>query len=153
VDGLRKFAASIGVLFVALLPLLFASPAYAQTLEEAQAALVAGRQEVIDATQARETADQTVASGLIELNTATTNAETAQTNYDTTLIPDPTWTAPTYQKEHVRTVTNTRQVEVRTLVPRTETVFQEQVLPNLLFNSDFSTFCFRKWFYVNCNFF
>ena len=137
-DGLRKFAASIGVLFVALLPLLFASPAYAQTLEEAQAALVAGRQEVVDATLNRSLADQEVANTLTELNDATTNADTAQTNYDTNLIPDPTWTAPTYQKEHTRTVSLTRTVEVRTLVPHTETTLQEQVIPNLLFNPDFN---------------
>ena len=58
----------------------------------------------------------------------------AQSNYDNNLIPDPNWTAPTRQVEHIRTVTNTRQVEVRTLVPRTETVLQEQVIPNLLPN-------------------
>ena len=71
-------------------------------------------------------------------NSALTSLNTAQSNYDTSSIPDPTWTAPTYQQEHIRTITNTRQVEVRTQVPRTETVFQEQVLSNLLFNSDFS---------------
>ena len=58
----------------------------------------------------------------------------AQSNYDNNLIPDPNWTAPTRQVENIRTITNTRQVEVRTLVPRTETVLQEQVIPNLLPN-------------------
>jgi tetratricopeptide (TPR) repeat protein len=62
----------------------------------------------------------------------------AQSNYDNNLIPDPTWIAPTYQKENIRTVENTRTVEVRTQVPTTTTTLQEQVIPNLLFNSDFS---------------
>jgi hypothetical protein len=62
----------------------------------------------------------------------------AQANYDNSLINDPTWVAPTYQKERIRTVENTRTVEVRTLVPTTTTTLQEQVIPNLLFNSDFS---------------
>jgi hypothetical protein len=62
----------------------------------------------------------------------------AQSNYDNNLIPDPNWTAPTYQKEHIRTITNTRTVEVKTLVPNTTTTLQEQVIPNILFNSDFS---------------
>ena len=121
-DGLRKFAASIGVLFVVFLPLLFASPAYAQTLEEAQTALVAGRQEVIDATQARALADQEVATTLAELNTATTNAETAQTNYDTNLIPDPTWVPPTHQVEYTREVPKTELVLKTTIVPKTTIV-------------------------------
>jgi hypothetical protein len=43
----------------------------------------------------------------------------AQNNYDTNLIPDPAWIPPTYQKEHILSITNTREVEVRTLVPHT----------------------------------
>jgi hypothetical protein len=70
--------------------------------------------------------------------TAQSNLQSAQNAYDTNLIPDPNWTAPTYQKEHIRTITNTRTVEVKTLVPHTTTTLQEQVIPNLLFNSDFS---------------
>jgi hypothetical protein len=63
----------------------------------------------------------------------------AQEAYDTLLIPDPTWTAPTYQKENIRIVENTRTVEVKTLVPNTTTTLQEQVIPNILFNSDFAS--------------
>ena len=68
------------------------------------------------------------------LDEAQDSLSTAQSNYDNNLIPDPNWTAPTRQVENIRTITNTRQVEVRTLVPRTETVLQEQVIPNLLPN-------------------
>ena len=121
-DGLRKFAASIGVLFVAFLPLLFASPAYAQTLKEAQAALVAGKQEVVDATLNRELADQTVANNLTELNSATTNAETAQSNYDTNLVPDPTWVHPTHEVEYTRLVPKTELVLKTVRVPTTTIV-------------------------------
>jgi hypothetical protein len=118
----RKFAASIGVLFVALGPLLFASPAYAQTLEEAQTALAAGKQEVIDATLNRELADQTVVNNLTELNSATTNAETAQSNYDTTLVPDPTWVHPTHEVEYTRLVPKTELVLKTVRVPTTTIV-------------------------------
>jgi hypothetical protein len=118
----RKFAASIGVLFVALGPLLFVSPAYAQTLEEAQTALAAGKQEVIDATLNRELADQAVVSNLVELNSATTNAETAQTNYDTTLVPDPTWVHPTHEVEYTRLVPKTELVLKTIRVPTTTIV-------------------------------
>ncbi len=47
------------------------------------------------------------------------NLATAQSNYNNNLIPDPTWIAPTYQKENIRIVENTRTVEVRTQVPTT----------------------------------
>ena len=50
----------------------------------------------------------------------------AQTNYDTNLIPDPTWTPPTQQVAH------TRQV------PHTTTRLDTQTIPNILFNPDFS---------------
>ena len=73
------------------------------------------------------------------LDEAQDSLSTAQSNYDNNLIPDPNWTAPTRQVENIRTITNTRQVEVRTLVPRTETVLQEQVIPNLLPNPTLTT--------------
>jgi len=73
------------------------------------------------------------------LNQKLSSLNTAQWNYDNLLIPDPNWTPPTYQKEHIRTVLNTRQVEVRTLVPTTTTSFQEQVIPNLLPNPTLTT--------------
>jgi hypothetical protein len=43
------------------------------------------------------------------------NLDQAQWNYDTLLIPDPTWTPATYQQEHIR------QVPTTTLVPVTTT--------------------------------
>lgn len=72
-------------------------------------------------------------------NQAQSNLNQAQSNYDNNLIPDPNWVAPTQQVEHTRTITNTRQVEVRTQVPRTETTLQEQVIPNLLTNSSLTS--------------
>ena len=72
------------------------------------------------------------------VETAKNAVDQAQYEYDNNLISDPTWVAPTYQKEHIRTITNTRMVEVRTQIPTTTTSFQEQVIPNLLFNSNFS---------------
>ncbi len=65
---------------------------------------------------AKQSAFQTAQANL---NTAQQNLNTAQSNYDNNLIPDPTWIAPTQQVPHTRLVPNTRQVEVRTLVPRT----------------------------------
>jgi hypothetical protein len=80
----------------------------------------------------------------------------AQDAYDNSSIPDPTWTAPTHQVAHTRQVPHTETVYTTTLVPHTETVahtetiqhteyvphttttLQEQVIPNLLNNSDFS---------------
>lgn len=56
--------------------------------------------------------------------------EQAQYNYDNTFISDPDWTAPTYQKEHTRTVTLTRQVEVRTLVPQVAQVQVKTLVPH-----------------------
>jgi hypothetical protein len=120
---LRKFSATIGVLFVAFLPILFVSPAYAQTLEEAETALAAGKQEVVDSTQARELADQAVVNNLTELTSATTNAETAQSNYDTNLIPDPTWIPPTHQVEYTREVPKTELV-LKTVRVSTTTVVE-----------------------------
>jgi hypothetical protein len=63
--------------------------------------------------------DGNKSAALSTFNEAVQRLEAAQDNYNTNLIPDPTWTVPTYQKEHIRTITNTRQVEVRTLVPTT----------------------------------
>ena len=78
--------------------------------------------------------EASLAASLLTKNQKYAALQQAQYNYDTNLIPDPNWIAPTRQVEHIRTVTNTRQVEVKTFVPRTETVLQEQVIPNLLPN-------------------
>jgi hypothetical protein len=85
-----------------------------------------------------QTAQQELTNATSANTQAQLNLQTAQSNYDNNLISDPDWTAPTYQQERTRTITNTRMVEVRTQVPTTTTSFQEQVIPNLLFNSDFT---------------
>jgi hypothetical protein len=51
----------------------------------------------------------------ITLSQAQNTLAQAQQDYDTLLIPDPTWTPDTYQQEHIRIVATT------TLVPRTIT--------------------------------
>ncbi len=105
--------------------------AQTEVKNQAQENLTARQEAFVLATADLETASQ-------QLAIATQELQQAQHNYDNNLIPDPDWTAPTYQKENIRTVENTRTVEVRTQVPTTTTTLQEQVIPNLLFNSDFS---------------
>jgi len=143
-------------------PLFFAQQVFAETREEYNATIAEAQAKVDAAENALEQAEKELAAAQ-ELQTQTNEAvinaqkilnnknavvgdraqavadaraavEQAQYNYDNNLISDPDWTAPTYQKEHIRTVANTRTVEVRTLVPHTETTFQEQVIPNLLPN-------------------
>ena len=121
-NRLRKFAASIGVTLVALGPLLFATPAYAQTLEEAQNTLTAARQEVTDATLHKQTTDQAVLAALANLQDATANAVTAQDNYDNNLISDPTWVHPTEEVAHTRQVETIERVEHVTQVPHVTTI-------------------------------
>ena len=72
------------------------------------------------------------------LNIAQSNLQTAQNAYNTNLIPDPNWTAPTQQVAHTRLVPHTETVITTTQVPHTTTTLQEQTIPNLLNNSDFS---------------
>lgn len=132
---LRKIAASIGIVFVAFSPLLFQSPAYAQSFEEAQLALAAGQQEVTDATLAKETADQKVSSTLAEYEASQVNRANAQSEYDNELIPDPAWVRPTEQVAHTRevshieTITTTTTVEHVTPTPHTEIVTHTQEVP------------------------
>jgi hypothetical protein len=85
-----------------------------QTFNEASSELEAAGTQLEAANQALVTAQQ--------------NLEVAQDNYDNNLIPDPDWTAPTYQKENIRTVENTRTVEVRTQVPTTTMIATGGVL-------------------------
>ena len=72
-------------------------------------------------------------------NTAQANLQSAQNAYDTNLIPDPNWTAPTQQVRHTRLVPQTETVYTTTLVPHTTTTLQEQVIPNLLTNSSLTS--------------
>lgn len=80
-------------------------------------------------------AEATLNNTRANLNEAQTQLDQAQYNYDTYLIQDPTWTAPTQQVAHTRTVPHTETVYTTTLVPHTTTTLQEQVIPNLLPNS------------------
>lgn len=48
----------------------------------------------------------------------------AQYNYNTNLIPDPTWTVPTHEVAYTRQVPHTRQTPVYTQVPHTTTTTQ-----------------------------
>jgi len=61
------------------------------------------------------------------LNQAQEALNQAQWNYDNLLIPDPTWTAPTYQKENIRVIPETIIVEEVT----TTTQQSENILPPL----------------------
>ena len=112
----------------------------------AEEALISATQNLSNASSNKSQAQaqyDTALSNLQEaesaFTTAQANLQAAQNAYDTNLIPDPNWTPPTYQKENIRTITNTRQVEVKTLVPTTTTSFQEQVIPNLLPNPTLTT--------------
>jgi hypothetical protein len=130
-----------------------AMTAQEQVKAEAQASLSTSQEQYSTAAANLEAAQQTLNEASSELTeagtqldasaqalaTAQQNLTTAQDDYDNSLIPDPNWTAPTYQKEHIRTIINTRTVEVKTLVPNTTTTLQEQVIPNILFNSDFAS--------------
>lgn len=114
-NKLRFFAA----LFVAFGPLLFATPAHAQTLDEAIAALAAGKQEVISATQAVSDADLAVAQALSAVDAAQAAVDAAQAAYDTNLIPDPDWVHPTYEVAHIELVPHTSEVSHTVLIPHT----------------------------------
>jgi hypothetical protein len=85
-----------------------------------------------------DTASTNLQNAQSALATAQANLQEAQNAYDTNLIPDPDWTAPTQQVQHTRLVPQTRTITTTTLVPHTTTSIQEQVIPNILFNSDFS---------------
>ena len=83
--ALRLFAA----LFVAFGSLFFATPAQAQILEEAQAALAAGQQELVSATQDKFDVDALVASASQDVTDAETALAAAQTAYDATRMDYP----------------------------------------------------------------
>jgi hypothetical protein len=85
-NTLRKIAASIGVAFVVFTPLLFATPAYAQSLAEAQTALAAGQQEVTDATQNKQIADEAVSSTSATLAANSADAAAAEADYTASAV-------------------------------------------------------------------
>jgi hypothetical protein len=95
---------------------------YTSALEKVQAQelYTANAKSELDTSELNfQTAQQELTNATNANNQAQLALNTAQSNYDTQLIPDPTWTAPTYQKENIRVITNTRMVEVRTQVPTT----------------------------------
>ena len=81
-------------------------------------------------------ADSALTQAQAAHNQAQANLNQAQSNYDNNLIPDPTWTAPTYQKENTRLVPYTELVPTTILVPTTTTRIDTQTIPNILFNSE-----------------
>ena len=83
---LRKFAASIGIIFVAFSSLLFTLPAYAQSLSEAQSALAAGQQEVVDATLALSNASDTLINTETVLSNAITSEAQAKADYEASIV-------------------------------------------------------------------
>jgi len=91
-----------------------------QTLNERQTAASAAQASLQKAQEDLQAAQQT-------LNEASSELNKAQQDYDTKLIPDPTWTAPTYQKEHTRLVPETTIIEH----VETTTTQSPNILPDL----------------------
>jgi hypothetical protein len=75
--------------------------------------------QLASAKQVYATALQTYTQLANQLQDAITAKSLAQSNYDTYLIPDPTYQAPTYQQAHTRLVPHTRDVVTTTQVPHT----------------------------------
>ena len=90
-----------------------------QAVNEAANILSTKSSELDAAISARASSLQEVASALQAKNAAEQQLALAQAAYDTNLIPDPTWTMPTYQKENTRLVPYTEIQVVKTLVPTT----------------------------------
>lgn len=109
-----------------------------QQFEQSQQELTTASTNKAEAQSNYDTANSNLQAAQSALNTAGANLQQAQSNYDNNLIPDPNWTAPTQQVAHTRTIPHTETVYTTTLVPHTTTTLQEQVIQNLLFNSDFS---------------
>ena len=116
-----------------------------QQFEQAQQELTTASNNKAEAQSNYDTANSNLQVSQSELETAQDNLQQAQSNYDTNLIPDPNWTAPTQQVAHTRTVPHTETVYTTTLVPHTTTTLQEQVIQNLLVNSDFSLNSTDAW--------
>jgi hypothetical protein len=89
----------------------------------AQAALTQAQQALANAQAQKDQAEQNYSDKTSNEAQARLDLQEAQTNYDTKLIPDPTWTPPTYQKENIRLV------PVITTV--TETTQSANILPAL----------------------
>ncbi|CAB4124075.1 PA14 domain containing protein, partial [uncultured Caudovirales phage] len=88
--ALRTFAALFVALTVTLLPLTVVSIAWANPLDDAQANLYAGQQELISATQDKADADNLVGTTYGDLGIAQAAVDAAQLDYDTNLIPQVT---------------------------------------------------------------
>ena len=113
---------------------LWASPAHAQTREEynqivaeAEARLSAAQDALTQAEQAYSEAVQRGQALQTEVDNARIELQLAQTNYEQTLILDPSWVRPTKdiqvseQVSHTIQVPHTETIREVTLVPRTVT--------------------------------
>ncbi len=101
--------------------------------QEAQSALSTKQQLLTNKEAERDAAVQAQIQANSNVESAYEALNTAQTNYDTNLIPDPTWTIPTQLVQHTRQVANTRLVPHTELVQRTGYTFNESsnILPPL----------------------
>ena len=97
-----------------------------QTLNErqanaitAQATLTQAQQALANAQAQKDQAEQNYSDKTSNEAQARLDLQEAQTNYDTKLIPDPTYIPPTYQKENTRLVPYTEIQIVKTQVPTT----------------------------------
>jgi hypothetical protein len=125
-------------------------------LNDKKSSRASAEQALVLAQQEYNLASSNLSLKQVDRDNALLALQQAQDAYDNSSIPDPTWTAPTHQVAHTRQVPHTETVYTTTLVPHTETVahtetiqhteyvphttttLQEQVIPNLLNNSDFS---------------
>lgn len=87
--ALRSFAALSVAITVTLLPLLLVTTAWANPLDDAQANLYAGQQELVSATQDKSDADALVASASQDVTDAEAALAAAQTAYDATRVDYP----------------------------------------------------------------
>lgn len=83
--------------FVVVPLVLLTGPALAQTLRDAEAALDAGRQELLYAVYEKQNADFNVSSALSGLDTARINFELAEQNYEDSAATSTTYTEGTLQ--------------------------------------------------------
>lgn len=90
-------------------------------LNEAKSEQSLAEQNLITAQQEFNEANNNVSVKFSEKQQAYQNLQQAQQNYDTNLIPDPSWIAPTQQVPHTRQVAHTREIPVYTQVPHTTT--------------------------------
>jgi hypothetical protein len=92
-------------------------------LSKAESALQTATSDASKALDVYNTASANKSAAQNTLNQTQQTLNEAQNKYDTELIPDPTWTAPTYQKEHIRVFPETIiVVEVTTTTQQSENI-------------------------------